>query len=123
MLGGIDSPMLEMRDRELRFAGLSVWLPFSGRGLTGLMTPDMSILGVGGWGDRDGGIGLPALGAKGDFDACVGEAVDGLLKSDNSALFWSTGRVSLRSKEEGACVAGTSGCRGGTACVKGGLGD
>lgn len=65
MLGGIVSPILEMRDREFSCDGLSTWLP--GRGLTGLITPDMMVLGVGGCGDRAGGIGLVVDVASGDL--------------------------------------------------------
>lgn len=56
-LGGMPSPMLEILDRDARFAGLPVIL-LSGNGLTGLITPDIMVFGVGGCGLRAGGIGL-----------------------------------------------------------------
>jgi len=53
-----DSPILEILLRDAKSAGLTVWLPFSGRGLTGLMTPDVVVLGVGGRGLRPLGTAL-----------------------------------------------------------------
>jgi hypothetical protein len=58
MLGVPDSPILDILLRDVKSAGLTVWLPFSGRGLTGLITPDMAVFGVGGIGLRPVGIGL-----------------------------------------------------------------
>jgi hypothetical protein len=58
MLGTAESPMLEILLRDAKSAGLTAWLSFPGRGLTGLITPDMAVLGVGGKGLRPVGIGL-----------------------------------------------------------------
>ena len=94
--------MLEMRDRELACAGLSTWLP--GRGLTGLMMPDMYILGVGGCDERASGTGFVATGGSGDGDAGAGDAVIGaplLPKSERSVFFWSIGTLLLLSNDDG----------------------
>jgi hypothetical protein len=53
-----DSPMLDILLRGAKSAGLTAWLPFSGRGLTGLMTPDIAVFGVGGRWLRPVGVGL-----------------------------------------------------------------
>jgi hypothetical protein len=59
MLGAVPSPKLLMRLRLAIPSGLvAPTLPFAGNGLTGLMIPDMVFWGVGGKGDRDGGIEL-----------------------------------------------------------------
>ena len=50
--------MLLILLRLAKWAGLPAALPCSGSGLTGLMTPDITLFGVGGCGLRAGGIGL-----------------------------------------------------------------
>ena len=53
------SPMLDILLLFVMPSGLvAPALPFVGNGLTGLTTPDMAFLGVGGKGERAGGIGL-----------------------------------------------------------------
>jgi hypothetical protein len=115
MLGATESPMLEIRLRETKSVGLTAWLPFSGRGLTGLITPDMVVFGVGGRGLRLVGIGLCVC----CNDAGTREPSgfgEGLLNSASSAFFWSEGKASCRSNDccvvadgAGDCVKGIAG--------------
>jgi hypothetical protein len=106
MLGATESPMLEILLRETKSAGLTVWLPFSGNGLTGLITPDMVVFGVGGRGLRLAGIGLcvccNGTGTRGSSG--FGE---GLPNSARSVFFWSDcGAVA---DGAGDCVRGIAG--------------
>jgi hypothetical protein len=107
MLGVTESPMLEIRLRETKSAGLTAWLPFSGKGLTGLITPDMVVFGVGGRGLRLGGIGLCVCcnGAGTRGSSGFGE---GLLNSARSAFFWSEDGGAV-ADGAGDCVRGTTG--------------
>lgn len=59
MLGAVPSPILLILLRFAIPSGLTApALPFVGKGLTGLMTPDIDVFGVGAKGERTGGIGL-----------------------------------------------------------------
>jgi hypothetical protein len=93
MLGAVPSPMLLIRLRFALPSGLvAPTLPFVGNGLTGLMTPDIDVLGVGGKGERAGGTGLCVCG--------LGDG-DGLLpKRESRAFFWSAGTDSRRSMSD-----------------------
>ena len=104
MLGTpLPSPMLEILLLFVMPSGLVVpTLPFMGSGLTGLTTPDMVFLGVGGKGERAGGIGLCIRG--------FGEGEGLLPKRDSRVFFWSEGTESRRSMED----AGRAGDRDGT---------
>jgi hypothetical protein len=97
MLGAPGSPMLEIRLRETKSAGLAVWLPLSGRGLTGLITPDICVFGVGGSGLRLAGIGLCVCCNDAGTRGPSGFG-DGLLNSASSVFFWSAETDCCRSK-------------------------
>jgi hypothetical protein len=90
ILGAVPSPILLIRLLFAIPSGLvAPTLLFAGSGLTGLMTPDMDVLGVGGNGDRAGGIGLCIWG--------LGDG-DGLLpKRESNVFFCSEGTDSRRS--------------------------
>jgi len=90
MLGAVPSPMLLIRLLFAIPSGLvAPTLPFVGSGLTGLTRPDTVVLGVGGKGERAGGIGLCVWG--------LGDG-DGLLPNRESrAFFWAAGTDSRRS--------------------------
>jgi hypothetical protein len=104
-------------------------LPTSGSGLTGLITPDMTLLGVGGCGLRAGGIGLlgsdsgdfagrvdkpggglaSPCGGNGDFDTGPGDPTTdaGLPNKDNKVFVWSFDASPRRSNA--CCTAGAGG--------------
>ena len=84
MLGPDPSPILLIRLRFATPSGLvAPTLPFGGKGLMGLTTPDMEVFGVGGKGERAGGTGLCVWG--------LGEGVGLLPKRESSTFFWSEG--------------------------------
>lgn len=116
MLGGAESPILEMRLRDAKSEGLAAWLPFSGSGLTGLITPDMAVFGVGGRGLRSAGTGLCDCCSVAGTRTASGFG-DGLLKRASKAFFCSEGTESRRSvdccivaKGTGDLAATTAGC-------------